>query len=657
MPLQHITNAEVIAAGVVSAPNVLNGTPQQNKTIFDNLVASVVVPAYNLCVDAVNALEVLGEHEREAEELREAAERLRDQAERGRVSAEELRAAAELLRERAEQARATAEGTRSNAESARVQAETARAAAETERRQHETARAEAETARGTAETQRRAAEQARERYVTELRQAVEAGEFDGHTPEKGVDYWTSADKQELAEEAAGFMPKEIFYAAYNTTTLAEIRDAYRAGKLCCCKYGGVACWLDGSSSLTEEAFFAGIADGGGSGKAKILCISMADVEGSSAWMNWTVDISTDREKVFRAEVFETSYDELMTAYRAGKLCVCRYLNRDYILQDMPGGYMGHATFFAPMDDGIKMLYLWAGTRDWEPVDIPYPGGGGGESNVLIVDYNVTPFDDIAAAIEDGKLCIMYYGNRLYTAIYRFSSSIMNQINFYSNSTGGAESAILVLKSGYSPETMTTTWTEPIDASLILKSAISKEISADSTDSQVASAKAVYDHHDSTKQDTLTAGDNITIEGNVISATGGGGGGAVDSVNGKTGKVVLKASDVGAVAFDDSYIPDANTFYSVNGYAKTSTSTANLPSVCTGSDRWGVIFFIAENAAAHTGTQMFFPIDGEHKGRIFYRSMVRGVPADWNLIPLTGGGGDTEEFTNAEVDAIWNEVMA
>lgn len=51
----------------------------------------------------------------------------------------------------------------------------------------------------------------------------------------------------------------------------------------------------------------------------------------------------------------------------------------------------------------------------------------------------------------------------------------------------------------------------------------------------------------TKQDTLVAGANITIAGNVISATvsGGGTGGAVNSVNGKSGDVVLSASDVGA----------------------------------------------------------------------------------------------------------------
>lgn len=43
-----------------------------------------------------------------------------------------------------------------------------------------------------------------------------------------------------------------------------------------------------------------------------------------------------------------------------------------------------------------------------------------------------------------------------------------------------------------------------------------------------------------KQDTLIAGDNITIENNVISATGGG---DVESVNGKTGAVELIANDI------------------------------------------------------------------------------------------------------------------
>lgn len=46
-----------------------------------------------------------------------------------------------------------------------------------------------------------------------------------------------------------------------------------------------------------------------------------------------------------------------------------------------------------------------------------------------------------------------------------------------------------------------------------------------------------------KQDKLTAGNNITIVDGVISVTGGSGSSAVNSVNGKTGDVVLSASDI------------------------------------------------------------------------------------------------------------------
>lgn len=61
---------------------------------------------------------------------------------------------------------------------------------------------------------------------------------------------------------------------------------------------------------------------------------------------------------------------------------------------------------------------------------------------------------------------------------------------------------------------------------------------------IASADALSD-----KQDTLVSGTNIkTINGNSILGEGNieiEGGGAVDSVNGKTGTVVLTPSDIGA----------------------------------------------------------------------------------------------------------------
>ena len=75
------------------------------------------------------------------------------------------------------------------------------------------------------------------------------------------------------------------------------------------------------------------------------------------------------------------------------------------------------------------------------------------------------------------------------------------------------------------------------------------------------------------QPKLTAGANITIsEDNVISATGGTGGGAVSSVNGKTGEVVLNASDVGAITGAEA---DTKITTALEPYAKSADVTADI----------------------------------------------------------------------------------
>ena len=63
------------------------------------------------------------------------------------------------------------------------------------------------------------------------------------------------------------------------------------------------------------------------------------------------------------------------------------------------------------------------------------------------------------------------------------------------------------------------------AGFITSSSLPTKVSELSNDSGFITSS----YHDSTKQDKLTAGDNITIVDNVISATGGGGGGGVDVV--------------------------------------------------------------------------------------------------------------------------------
>ena len=130
MALKRITEEEMNAQGVIAAPDILNGTPAQNKAIFDRMVRSLVAPAVNACVDAV---EEVNQNETE----KNLAEQERKTAEAGRVEAEKRRVAAEQARvdstngivaqatEQAQAAKASADGARALAEAAAASATSA----------------------------------------------------------------------------------------------------------------------------------------------------------------------------------------------------------------------------------------------------------------------------------------------------------------------------------------------------------------------------------------------------------------------------------------------------------------------------------------------------------------------------------------------------
>ena len=106
MALKKITDAEMDAAGVVAAPDVLSGTPAQNKAVFDRMVRQLVAPAYNAAVDAINEID--------------GVEKGIETAEAQRVEAENARAAAETERQNAEAARQSAETAREDKETGYV---------------------------------------------------------------------------------------------------------------------------------------------------------------------------------------------------------------------------------------------------------------------------------------------------------------------------------------------------------------------------------------------------------------------------------------------------------------------------------------------------------------------------------------------------------
>lgn len=101
------------------------------------------------------------------------------------------------------------------------------------------------------------------------------------------------------------------------------------------------------------------------------------------------------------------------------------------------------------------------------------------------------------------------------------------------------------------------------ASYVTTDAMNTELTNFATNASVDTKLADY-------QRKLIAGDGIAIsESNVISATGGG---AVSSVNGKTGEVVLNASDVGAITGAEA---DTKITTALEPYAKTADVTADI----------------------------------------------------------------------------------
>ena len=118
MALKKITPAEMDANGVCSAPDVLTGTPAQNKAVFDKMVRELVAPAYNAAVDAINEINNTEEGIQTNESQRQTAENQRQTAETARKTAESQRVANEKVRVQNEATRQANETVRQASEAA-----------------------------------------------------------------------------------------------------------------------------------------------------------------------------------------------------------------------------------------------------------------------------------------------------------------------------------------------------------------------------------------------------------------------------------------------------------------------------------------------------------------------------------------------------------
>lgn len=134
------------------------------------------------------------------------------------------------------------------------------------------------------------------------------------------------------------------------------------------------------------------------------------------------------------------------------------------------------------------------------------------------------------------------------------------------------------------------------------------------------------------QPKLTAGANITIsEDNVISATGGGGtGGAVDSVNGKTGTVVLSGEDINLhpTVGEETYPAISDVIDSISSY---------LPNGVTSDNK------LVDNSSLQTSLALYQPKLTAGEGIT--------ISAD-NVISATGGsGGSAVTSVNGNTGAV------
>lgn len=533
-------------------PNDVGGlTSAELKEHFDR--AGNIIKDYinNELIPAVVASDATEQAREAAESEREAAEAERASAETARVSAETARASAESDRETHEGAREQAEAVRQQRESTRIAAERARGDAETMRNSKEAARVSAETERVTAEANRVSAETSRASSEStrvsneQTRTTAEATRISAESARVTAEASRNTAEQ---ERAVAEDEREEFIGEFRES-VSGVNGIVKA---------------DGSGNLSaavEGTDYMGAVNPVGTGSfsmnrrrgTEIGYYSHAEgfnTEASGAYSHAEGNVTVASGNYSHAEGRNTEASGSNSHAEGSHTEASGNHSHAEGLDTIAHGDYSHAQGKYNVDDTAQQYADIVGWGDSNSSrknisslatngDLHLAGdvyvhanddgtggtklgtGGGGENGVFVVEYQETPFADIAAAIADKKLCVMYYNNRLYTAIYEFNAgAYMHQISFYSNSTGGAESAILVV-AGNSGSSVT--WSAPQDASLVLKSAISTEISADSTDSQVASAKAVYDHHDSTKQDKLTAGENITIVDNVISAAGGGGG--------------------------------------------------------------------------------------------------------------------------------------
>lgn len=280
---------------------------------------------------------------------------------------------------------------------------------------------------------------------------------------------------------------EIFYAQHNVTPYLDVLTAFNAGKR-------IIMW-----------YYRNVDPETGSTKTYIPLVDYKNYEGEYGFefcqtnFNTTIFTSLDREgwdsiseydngEVFVATYGSTTYQQIVDAYNAGKICICQYDNRLYVLDRIIAGNLinfasvyqdtvnylivyttnGWATGYKKLEDTSNKKSSWSSTPsntnypteklvkdtiDALPVipsggttgqvlakasgtdyDVEWTNGGGGDSDVFDVVYGTTTSQQILDAASAGKIlrCVdngitHYYGGN--DGNYHYFFAIISNIAY------------------------------------------------------------------------------------------------------------------------------------------------------------------------------------------------------------------------------------
>jgi hypothetical protein len=287
----------------------------------------------------------------------------------------------------------------------------------------------------------------------------------------------------------------------------------------------------------------------------------------------------------------------------------------------------------------------------------YNGGGGGGNTYTKqeVDAMVALLFDDAAYVSSSHTINFYHGSTVLASIDATAFIKDGMVDSVSIETiSGVKYLVITFNTEAGKEDIQIPLSDIFDPDLYYTKAqidaLLSAITASIEEMDEVTARALNNLADN-KQDTLTAGENITIENNVISAAGknylAGSGISIsadtislsDAALTTLSNAILKPST-------QSYTSDANN--APEGYSRTSTTTQNLPVSYDGSypGQWGVLMTVFENSGGRTGTQMYFCTSGDKKGTVWVRAGENNSWSAWYQM-----------ITSKELDAVSDSLTA